>query len=761
MRAVGITPLAWKLLAAILLVVLWMGAQRSERQGPSGGSGGTEKPAPTAAGLPAEAAEGETARVDDRHGILQPYDLARMTEYLGHIRTETGIDVRLSFAAPPDGESLDLFAAEQAARLGIGRDSGLRGVLLVYDPTKRRMRVELGYGLEEYFPDAFIGRLIEDQVRWHFQQGDPGKLHLMLRIMHWRIRDHMLGGRFDPVRPAVRAASPHVSGGGGASGAVPLPGDGPYQLGTMDGFRIPLDAGTRGRFGPQPTPEAAYERHLEWLALGRHDPRLELFTPASRSRLQGMLITPPYMDFIWRNAVGERYEIAQRGDRAMLYFTSTPLLSPLFFRRSEDGWRVDIEEEVRCSREYVGWHMTWTLLDDCESYSYFADMVVQLGRGVLRIRGGDNRPLPTPAIQERDGASAGDRAVRRWPAAVTTAPALPDTDAYGYPPAWVDKVALLDSLRARRWDWLAGRLSELTTLQLRDVRFEYHVVEAYNAFGRADLRPLLDEWVFVRPGSPEAHLAHAHHGLTRAWDARGTRYARDTPREALRRMRREVAIAHRELDVALELDPRLPVAYDLRMALHQLDGDRRGAKSALEAGLRLVPTSVSLRERWLLQLWPRWGGSYRAMRRVAEEARPLQARNPRLVTLAVQVHNARGQDTDGDKALREFATALEHGDEQYTLRNRARAYARAGDWERVLADLNRAWTLRPEHTDILQRRARALYELARVAVPEQRDGLYHRAEADAALREQILPGEESRRLLERIRWCRDWPERCG
>ena len=90
-------------------------------------------------------------RVDDRAGLFSRADRSRMDVYLWQIERETGIEIRLLFASPPSGVTLERFAAERATRLGIGRkNGGLHGLLVVYDPAAERLRVELGYGLEEY-----------------------------------------------------------------------------------------------------------------------------------------------------------------------------------------------------------------------------------------------------------------------------------------------------------------------------------------------------------------------------------------------------------------------------------------------------------------------------------------------------------------------------------------------------------------------------------------------------------------------------------
>ena len=61
------------------------------------------------------------------------------------------------------------------------------------------MRTEIGYGLEPYFPDAFVGYLIRDHTQALFSTGDLRHgLQLLIRMLHHRIREEKLGRNFDP-----------------------------------------------------------------------------------------------------------------------------------------------------------------------------------------------------------------------------------------------------------------------------------------------------------------------------------------------------------------------------------------------------------------------------------------------------------------------------------------------------------------------------------------------------------------------------------
>lgn len=60
---------------------------------------------------------------------------------------------------------------------GLGSKEGDNGVLLLLAPNERRVRIEVGYGLEEYLTDAQTGRIIRETTVPKLKAGDvPGAL---------------------------------------------------------------------------------------------------------------------------------------------------------------------------------------------------------------------------------------------------------------------------------------------------------------------------------------------------------------------------------------------------------------------------------------------------------------------------------------------------------------------------------------------------------------------------------------------------------
>jgi uncharacterized protein len=54
---------------------------------------------------------------------------------------------------------------------GIGKKDKNNGVLFLIAPNDRRMRIEVGYGLEGVLPDGRTGRIMDEAVAPYFRQG--------------------------------------------------------------------------------------------------------------------------------------------------------------------------------------------------------------------------------------------------------------------------------------------------------------------------------------------------------------------------------------------------------------------------------------------------------------------------------------------------------------------------------------------------------------------------------------------------------------
>ncbi len=328
--------------------------------------------------------------VIDEAGILSQYDLSKFNEYAHHILVESDIDIRLLFVNGTGSKSLENYAIDKVQELGIGKKNREeRGVLLLYDVKGKRLRVEVGYGLEEFFPDAFVGYLVHDHTRDFFSSGDISTgLRLLIRMLHHRIREAVLGEAFDPRVIEMIRKRGHLSGGAGVSETMPIKGD-------LDRWTSKLTEEERRYYTAQPTPKAAYNKYLDWLMCGKYDPNIDLFTEGSKVYLDSLAMTKAYFDFMLMKKYGKKFRIAIDNGVALLYYTNDPLACPLFFKKSDRGWQMDVVAEVNNSRNRVGGKYAWDYSGSGDIYTRtFIDKLVNINN-YIRIADGDNRELPT------------------------------------------------------------------------------------------------------------------------------------------------------------------------------------------------------------------------------------------------------------------------------------------------------------------------------------------------------------------------------
>lgn len=329
--------------------------------------------------------------VFDKAGIISPSDLPRFEWLLDLIEKESDLDIKFLFLKTIGNATIEDVAVEKMDEYGIGRDGREeRGVLFLYVMDQKKLRIEVGYGLEGYLPDIFVSHLIRNQADAFFKASNPSLgLRLLIRILQHRIREAVLDKDYDPriLEGGIRMS--HLSGGAGAAAKV----------GTKDPgqtFKRDLyDEEGKEQFLAMDTVEGTFNNYIAWFYGRQFDPNVDLFTKNSLSVLNSFPMTPAYFDYMLLLYAGNRYKVAVNEDLAVLYFTGDPLAQPLFFNRIDGRWRLNITAELRNTRNHVGGVYTWSFNPDSrdEFARTFKDLLVNI-RGYYRFRDGDNRQLP-------------------------------------------------------------------------------------------------------------------------------------------------------------------------------------------------------------------------------------------------------------------------------------------------------------------------------------------------------------------------------
>ena len=113
-----------------------------------------------------------TGRVVDQTGTLSAGDIASLTQKLKDLETRKGSQVAVLIVPTTQPETIEQFSIRAAEAWKIGRKRIDDGALLVVAKNDRKLRIEVGYGLEGSLTDATSRRIIDEIIVPKFRNGD-------------------------------------------------------------------------------------------------------------------------------------------------------------------------------------------------------------------------------------------------------------------------------------------------------------------------------------------------------------------------------------------------------------------------------------------------------------------------------------------------------------------------------------------------------------------------------------------------------------
>jgi len=108
--------------------------------------------------------------VNDYAGLLARAERERLEAKLAERERATGAQMAIAIFRSLEGESLEDVANRLFQQWRLGRKGLDNGVLLVVFVNDRKLRLEVGYGLEAVVPDAAAGRIIREAVAPRFRE---------------------------------------------------------------------------------------------------------------------------------------------------------------------------------------------------------------------------------------------------------------------------------------------------------------------------------------------------------------------------------------------------------------------------------------------------------------------------------------------------------------------------------------------------------------------------------------------------------------
>ncbi len=116
-------------------------------------------------------------RVTDLTGTLSAEQRRSLDDELAALEQRKGSQIAILIVPTTQPEAIEQYSIRVAEQWKIGRGkvdgkSVDDGVLVVVAKNDRRVRIEVGYGLEGAIPDAYAKRIIDESIAPRFRQGD-------------------------------------------------------------------------------------------------------------------------------------------------------------------------------------------------------------------------------------------------------------------------------------------------------------------------------------------------------------------------------------------------------------------------------------------------------------------------------------------------------------------------------------------------------------------------------------------------------------
>ena len=141
-----------------------------------------------------------SGRVVDQAELLTPETEAAITAKLAQLETDTGDQfVVVTLDSLQDYEIED-YGYRLGRAWGIGNAENDSGVLLIVAPNERKVRLEVGYGLEPVLTDALSNQIIQTDILPAFRDGG------FARGIETGVDAVIAQLRLDPAEAAARAA---------------------------------------------------------------------------------------------------------------------------------------------------------------------------------------------------------------------------------------------------------------------------------------------------------------------------------------------------------------------------------------------------------------------------------------------------------------------------------------------------------------------------------------------------------------------------
>lgn len=112
-----------------------------------------------------------TGRVVDNANMLSPATEQQLTDKLAQLETQTGRQMVVATVPDLQGYEIEEYGYQLGRKWQIGRKGEDDGVVFLVAPSERKVRIEVGYGLEGILTDALSSVILQQRVLPYFREG--------------------------------------------------------------------------------------------------------------------------------------------------------------------------------------------------------------------------------------------------------------------------------------------------------------------------------------------------------------------------------------------------------------------------------------------------------------------------------------------------------------------------------------------------------------------------------------------------------------
>jgi uncharacterized protein len=116
----------------------------------------------------------DTIIINDVNNILSASDKNEITVLINTLRNDLGSELAVLIVNNTNEKNIEEYSLDYCNKNKIGSKNNLDGLLIVVSLESRKVRIEVGYGLEKIITDDISGKIIRDTIAPYFKKAQYG-----------------------------------------------------------------------------------------------------------------------------------------------------------------------------------------------------------------------------------------------------------------------------------------------------------------------------------------------------------------------------------------------------------------------------------------------------------------------------------------------------------------------------------------------------------------------------------------------------------